>query len=110
MNLIANAIDALDEGNAGRSFEEISVNPNRITIQTLIQEEGVTIRISDNGVGMPEEVKRRIFEQGFTTKGVGKGTGLGMAIARQIIEEKHGGTIACTSEPGKGTEFAICLP
>ena len=110
MNLIANAIDALDEGNAGRSFEEISVNPNRITIQTLIQEEGVTIRISDNGVGMPEEVKRRIFEQGFTTKGVGKGTGLGMAIARQIVEEKHGGTISCSSEPGKGTQFAIDLP
>ena len=110
MNLIANAIDALDEGNAGRSFEEISVNPNRITIQTDIQEEGVTIRISDNGVGMPSEVKQRIFEQGFTTKGVGKGTGLGMAIARQIVEEKHGGTISCSSQPGRGTELAICLP
>ncbi|MBE9039783.1 AAA family ATPase [Oscillatoriales cyanobacterium LEGE 11467] len=110
MNLIANAIDALDEGNRGRSFEEIAANPNQITIQTDILEDRVTIRISDNGVGMPEDIKQRIFEQGFTTKGVGKGTGLGMAIARQIVEEKHGGTISCTSEPGIGTEFSIALP
>ena len=109
MNLIANAIDALDEGNADRSFEEISVNPNQITIRTSATSKEVVIRISDNGVGMPEEVRGRIFEQGFTTKGVGKGTGLGMAIARQIVEEKHGGTIACSSEPGTGTEFAIVL-
>ncbi|MDJ1184156.1 trifunctional serine/threonine-protein kinase/ATP-binding protein/sensor histidine kinase [Roseofilum casamattae] len=110
MNLIANAIDALDEGNAGRSFEEIAANANRITIATSATSAEVVIRIADNGVGMPEEVKQRIFEQGFTTKGVGKGTGLGMAIARQIVEEKHGGTIACTSQLGKGTEFAIALP
>ncbi len=109
MNLIANAIDALDEGNGDRRFEEIAANPNQITIQTEILEDRVTIRISDNGVGMPQEVKQRIFEQGFTTKGVGKGTGLGMAIARQIIEDKHGGTISCTSQPGQGTEFAIAF-
>ena len=110
MNLIANAIDALDEGNGERRFEEIAANPNRITIGTETTSEEVIIRISDNGMGMPEAIKRRIFEQGFTTKGVGKGTGLGMAIARQIVEEKHGGTISCSSEPGKGTEFAIVLP
>jgi signal transduction histidine kinase len=70
----------------------------------------VTIRIADNGTGMPKDVKERIFEQGFTTKAVGKGTGLGMAIAHQIITEKHGGKITCTSELGKGTEFAIEIP
>ena len=59
---------------------------------------------------MKPETQERIFDQGFTTKGVGKGTGLGMAIARQIIEEKHGGKIACISELGKGTEFIISLP
>jgi len=59
---------------------------------------------------MKPETQARIFEQGFTTKEVGKGTGLGMAIARQIVEEKHGGTITCTSELGKGTTFAIGLP
>ena len=109
MNLIANAIDALEDTNEGRSFEEIAAHPNRITIQTQIHKEQVIIQIADNGVGIPENVKARIFEQGFTTKGVGKGTGLGMAIARQIIQEKHCGTISCSSELGKGTEFAIAL-
>ena len=67
------------------------------------------IQITDNGCGMKPETKKRIFEQGFTTKGVGKGTGLGMAIARQIIEEKHGGTIKVRSKLGQGTEFEIHL-
>ncbi|HBQ99791.1 MAG: HAMP domain-containing histidine kinase [Roseofilum sp. Belize BBD 4] len=107
MNLIANAIDALDEGNQGRSFDEIA---NQIKIITSATMEEVIIRIADNGMGMLEEVKRRIFEQGFTTKAVGKGTGLGMAIARQIVEEKHGGVLSCQSELDKGTEFTISLP
>ena len=107
MNLIANAIDALDEGNQGRSFNEIA---NRITITTSATANQVTIRIADNGTGMPESVKQRIFEQGFTTKQVGKGTGLGMAIAYQIVTEKHGGTLTCISEMGQGTELAIVLP
>ncbi|MDJ1182466.1 trifunctional serine/threonine-protein kinase/ATP-binding protein/sensor histidine kinase [Roseofilum casamattae] len=110
MNLIANAIDALDEGNNGRSFDEIAARPNQIEIRTFIEHQQVKICIRDNGTGMPEEVQERIFEQGFTTKGVGKGTGLGMAIALSIIEEKHGGRISCHSELGKGTEFAIAIP
>lgn len=109
MNLIANAIDALESTNEGRSFEEIVANPNQITIKTSAMAEKVAIYIADNGTGMLEEVKERIFEQGFTTKAVGKGTGLGMAIAYQIIVEKHGGTIVCNSELGKGTEFIIHL-
>jgi signal transduction histidine kinase len=110
MNLIANAIDALEEANQERSFEEIVANPNQITIKTSAMAEKVAIYIADNGTGMLEEVQERIFEQGFTTKAVGKGTGLGMAIAHQIIVEKHGGTIICCSELGKGTEFMIRLP
>jgi len=109
MNLIANAIDALDEGNQGRSFDEIEI-ANQIKIATSATAEEVTIRIADNGMGMPDEVRERIFEQGFTTKSVGKGTGLGMAIAYQIVVEKHGGKITCNSELGKGTEFAIAIP
>ncbi|MEM9539163.1 MAG: response regulator [Cyanobacteria bacterium P01_E01_bin.42] len=112
MNLLANAIDALDESNAGKTFQEIEKAPNCITITTEFREEkkSVIASIVDNGTGMPEEVKARIFEQGFTTKEVGKGTGLGMAIAHQIITKKHGGAIACDSELGKGTEFIISLP
>ncbi len=107
MNLIANAIDALEEANQGRSFEEIA---NWIKITTSATAEEAIVKIADNGTGMPEEVRERIFEQGFTTKAVGKGTGLGMAIAHQIVVEKHGGKITCNSELGKGTEFAIAIP
>ncbi len=110
MNLLANAIDAMDEGNAGRRLEEIKAHPNRISIKTSLEGERAFIIIADNGTGMPEAVKERIFEQGFTTKAVGKGTGLGMAIAYQIVVEKHGGTLSCTSSVGRGTEFAIALP
>jgi predicted ATPase/signal transduction histidine kinase len=111
MNILANAIDAFDEANVGKSYDEIKANTNCITIETsVLNAHQVQIQIKDNGCGMNPETKERIFEQGFTTKGVGKGTGLGMAIARQIVTEKHGGTITCHSELGKGTTFAIGLP
>jgi signal transduction histidine kinase len=110
MNILANAIDALDESNSGRSFAEIQANPNRITIRTTVEKEGVKIAIADNGKGIPEEVKSRIFDHLFTTKGVGKGTGLGLAIARQIVVEKHGGAIEVNSTLGQGTEFVIVIP
>ncbi|MDY6804703.1 MAG: AAA family ATPase [Cyanobacteriota bacterium] len=112
MNLIANAIDAFDEGNVGRIFEEIKANPNRIAITTVIDKEKqvAMVKIKDNGIGMSKEVKEKIFERLFTTKGVGKGTGLGLSISRQIVEEKHGGKITLTSAEGEGTEFCIALP
>ena len=110
MNLLANAIDALDEAVEIFTYEELEANPKRITITTTVAEERAIIRIGDNGKGMTEEVMSKIFESSFTTKAVGKGTGLGLAISRQIIEEKHGGTIKCRSEVGKGTEFEIALP
>ena len=109
MNLLANAIDALEESRSGFSFREIVGNPQQIRIKTEVKETEAIVRIHDNGKGMSEEVLARIFEQGFTTKPVGRGTGLGMAIAHQIVVEKHGGAIACISEPGKGTEFIISL-
>ncbi|MDJ1185247.1 trifunctional serine/threonine-protein kinase/ATP-binding protein/sensor histidine kinase [Roseofilum casamattae] len=112
MNLLANAIDALDESNEGKTFAEIEKQPNCITIGTELSRDtrSAIVKITDNGMGMPEEVKTKIFQQGFTTKGVGKGTGLGMAIAQQIVIEKHGGEILCHSELNQGTEFIISLP
>ncbi|MBW4673909.1 MAG: AAA family ATPase [Desmonostoc geniculatum HA4340-LM1] len=110
MNILANAIDALDESNNGRSFEEIKANSNRITITTYLENNCVKIAIMDNGKGMSESVKQKIFDHLFTTKAVGKGTGLGLAIARQIIVEKHGGSLECNSSPGQGTEFVILIP
>ena len=106
MNILANAIDALDEANRGKSYDEIEENPNVITITTLLDfEDQVEVLIQDNGCGMTSDTLERLFEQGFTTKAVGKGTGLGMAIACQIVEEKHGGTIVCTSKLGEGSPF-----
>ena len=110
MNILANAIDALDESSAGRSFKEVTANPNQITITTFVAEKQVKIIIADNGAGMNEEVKQRIFDHLFTTKGVNKGTGLGLAIAKQIIIDKHDGQIGCCSTPGEGTKFTIALP
>jgi signal transduction histidine kinase len=112
MNLIANGIDALEEANSGLNFEEIKNRQNRITITTKIDrnKKNAVVRIGDNGPGMSEEVKQNIFDNLFTTKAVGKGTGLGLSISRKIVVEKHGGSLTCTSEVGKGTEFAIALP
>ncbi|MEG4347987.1 HAMP domain-containing sensor histidine kinase, partial [Microcoleus sp. A003_D6] len=110
MNIIANAIDALDESNHGRSFAEVQANPNCITIQTSVENEMVKIAIADNGKGMNESVRQKIFDHLFTTKAVGKGTGLGLAIARQIVVEKHQGQITVNSIPTEGTVFEITLP
>ncbi|MEH2238281.1 ATP-binding sensor histidine kinase, partial [Nostoc sp.] len=110
MNILANAIDALDESNTGRNFEEIKTNPNRIIIKTSLKNEGVKIAIADNAKGMDESVKQKIFDHLFTTKAVGKGTGLGLAIARQIVEQTHGGKLSFNSVLGEGTEFIIEIP
>ena len=111
MNILANAIDAFEEDNQSKTYDEIEANPNLITIETSrLDENSVQIEITDNGCGMKPETKERIFEQGFTTKGVGKGTGLGMAIAHQIVEEKHGGILSCLSELGEGTTFILKIP
>jgi signal transduction histidine kinase len=111
MNILANAIDALDEVNALRTDEEINENPSQISIRTSVSNsQWVEIAIADNGLGMPEHVKNRIFDPFFTTKPVGKGTGMGMAISYQIITEKHRGKLECFSTLGKGTEFIIQVP
>ncbi|MEH1803405.1 MAG: AAA family ATPase [Nostoc sp.] len=109
MNLLANAIDALEESNNGSDFHDIN---NIIEVKTCLSEDKhhVLIYIQDNGMGMSDEVKQKIFEHLFTTKSVGKGTGLGLAIARQIIVEKHGGTLDVNSVQGEGTEFVIQIP
>lgn len=111
MNILANAIDALEESNQGRSFNEIMAKPNQIKIRTTNEDHRwAMIQISDNGVGMPEAVKQRIFDHLFTTKSVGKGTGLGLSITHQIVVEKHLGMIEVNSAPGQGTQFVIQLP
>lgn len=115
MNLLVNALDALEERDRHRSQEEKKANPSQIKIATesIGQGEGngwVQVCIQDNGAGISASDRERIFEPFFTTKSRDKGTGMGLAISHQIVVEKHHGRIACHSEPGKGTEFVMEIP
>ncbi len=113
MNLLANAIDVLEESMIDSQDEPcknyLIQNP-QIRISTTIDKHKLTIKIADNGKGIPESIKNEIFQPFFTTKIEGKGTGLGLSISHQIITENHGGNLQCISSPGKGTEFLIQLP
>jgi PAS domain S-box-containing protein len=115
MNLLNNAIDALEKRNRSQNFQVIQANPSIIRIRTEMNSEPnsipwVVIRIADNGIGMSEEVRSRAFDPFFTTKSVGEGTGLGLAISYQIVVELHKGRLYCISSPGEGAEFAIEIP
>jgi PAS domain S-box-containing protein len=109
MNLIANAIDALEESLQEKLPSQTIFTPT-IQITTAATQSSVTIRIADNGIGMPQDIQERIFDHLYTTKAVGKGTGLGLAISQQIIVERHNGSITVESTPGNGTEFKVTLP
>ena len=111
MNVFANAIDALEEANIGRTFGSFASAPNTITITTQLSDcqRDVLIKIKDNGKGMSEQIISHIFDYSFTTKAVGKGTGIGLSISRQVVEETHGGSLTCSSVLGEGTEFTIAL-
>jgi signal transduction histidine kinase len=110
MNVLANAIDALEELNLQQMEESNHPYPGTITIRTSMVDQWVKIAIADNGPGIPDDVRERVFNPFFTTKPIGKGTGMGMSISYQIITEKHGGKIDCLSTPNQGTEFVIHLP
>jgi signal transduction histidine kinase len=102
VNLIGNAIDAL---------EEHQIEHPQIRIRTeILKENWLSIEISDNGRGIPEEIRSKLFDPFFTTKPIGKGTGLGLSISYQIIVDRHHGKLFCDSELGKGTKFTIEIP
>jgi signal transduction histidine kinase len=111
MNILVNAIDALEELSAKRTYQENENSPSQITIRTfVIDNQWVEIAIADNGSGIPKDIQQRIFEPFFTTKPAGKGTGMGMSLSHQIIVEKHRGKLICSSAPGQGAEFIIQIP
>ena len=117
MNLLFNAIEALDESLStnklpGTLDQDVQKNKfGTIRIYTQVKdEESVIIGIANNGPMIPPGIQDKIFDPFFTTKPVGKGPGLGLAISYQIIVEKHRGQITCVSEPGKGVEFIIKIP
>jgi signal transduction histidine kinase len=97
-NLIANAIDAVDEDTTGR-----------IKLRTTQERDRLLVEISDNGPGIPEEIQDRVFEPFFTTKDVGEGIGLGLDISYRIVVGRHGGDIRIVSRPGD-TRFQVRLP
>ncbi len=104
LNLLVNASHAIadavkDTGTRGR-----------LTVRTRLDGDVVEISIGDTGTGIPEAARDKIFDPFFTTKEVGKGTGQGLAIARSVIVNKHGGTLRFETECGKGTTFLIRLP
>ncbi|GAB3582635.1 hypothetical protein GCM10027345_27110 [Hymenobacter daeguensis] len=112
INLCTNALHAVRErqralaGNscdAGPYEPTVTVSTHRPTART------VEIRVRDNGTGMPEQVKSRIFQPFFTTKPAGEGTGLGLSLSHDIVTKGHGGTLTVESREGEGTEFLIIL-
>jgi two-component system, NtrC family, sensor kinase len=112
MHLLTNAIDAIEDK---IKHWEIPANPALqnyvpiLSIRTMLSDDRqwVSIQVADNGIGMSEEVQRRMFDQFFTTKLAGRGTGLGMAIVRQIVVEAHKGTITVNSILEQGSEITV---
>ncbi len=104
LNLIVNAAHAIE------AVVKDSGTKGRICISTRREGDLVRVDVADSGSGIPESVRRRIFEPFFTTKPVGKGTGQGLAIARSIVVDRHGGTLDFETALGKGTTFTIRLP
>ncbi|MBP0018834.1 MAG: PAS domain S-box protein [Cyanobacteria bacterium SBLK] len=109
MNIISNAIDALEERDRDRTPAQMEENPSQIRIKTRQKGNTIAIRIRDNGPGMSETTRAKLFDPFFTTKGVGKGTGLGLSISYQIVTEKHNGRLSCLSDLGN-TTFIIEIP
>lgn len=105
LNLLVNAAHSIDEAN-----KKLKRAKGTITVKTLKHPNCVEIIVSDTGMGIPEEIRSKVYDMFFTTKGVGRGTGQGLAIAYDVIVNKHKGKIYFESEMEKGTSFHIELP
>ena len=104
LNLLVNASHAISD------VVKDSGLLGKITVRTRLLTDAVEISIQDTGTGIPKPARDKLFEPFFTTKEVGKGTGQGLAIARSVVVNKHGGTLHFETECGKGTTFFIRLP
>jgi PAS domain S-box-containing protein len=105
LNLVVNAAHAISEATNGDKQRK-----GIITVSTRHDGDWAEVRVSDNGAGIPEDIRHRIFEPFFTTKKVGQGTGQGLTLAHSVIVKKHLGDLRFETETGKGTSFIIRLP
>jgi signal transduction histidine kinase len=103
LNLLKNAAQAIHQ-------RPQPSEPGRITLRTRLNPPWAEIQVEDNGVGMPEAVRKRTFEPFFTTKEIGQGTGLGLSVSYFIITNNHKGQMEVQSAPGQGTCFTLRLP
>ncbi len=110
LNLINNAFYAVNERKNREEALQTSHYQPSVTVITQKVDKSIEIRIKDNGTGIPENVKEKIFQPFFTTKPTGQGTGLGLSLAYDIITKGHGGSLNVESEEGVGSEFVIILP
>lgn len=111
MNILANAIDAIEEKIRNQKPRELDQTSDCIEIQTILMDQKfVSIRFLDNGIGIDPATQKKLFDPFFTTKPIGMGTGIGLSISYRIITEQHQGTIECISSIGKGTELIIKIP
>ncbi|WP_457575658.1 sensor histidine kinase, partial [Desulfomarina sp.] len=106
LNLIVNAANAIEERNSNTENGEKGI----IEITTRNVESGIEFVIQDNGIGIPEDIIKRVFDPFFTTKEVGKGSGQGLAICHDVVSKKHNGSIEVNSSPEEGTVFTVYLP
>lgn len=106
LNLLNNAFHAVSEKEKQHlpNYEPI------VSVSTKRKDEGIEIRVGDNGTGMPESVKAKVFQPFFTTKPTGEGTGLGLSLSYDIVTKGHNGTLMLESQAGEGTEFILTLP
>jgi PAS domain S-box-containing protein len=107
LNLFGNGFYAANKRR--RNGAEAGYQPT-LKVSTRDLGEAVEIRVRDNGTGIPQDVRAKLFQPFFTTKPTGEGTGLGLSISYDIVTQQHGGSIDVESEPGSFTEFTVCLP
>jgi GAF domain-containing protein len=107
LNLIANGFYAARKRRA--TADDPSFAP-RLKVTTRDGDDAVEVRVRDNGIGIPPELRDKLFQPFFTTKPTGEGTGLGLSISYDIVAQQHGGTIAVDSQPDLFTEFTVRLP
>jgi signal transduction histidine kinase len=105
VNMIVNAVHAVQERFGAESHEH-----GELVVSTHHTDDSIQIRFSDNGNGIPDDVRSRVFDPFFTTKPMGKGTGQGLAISYSVVVAQHAGSITVDSEVGIGTTFTVQLP